>query len=196
MLPAGEAIFWASIGILVYTYLGYPLLLAIVSPLFRRRSPEPGYTPSLTILIAAYNEEAGIRAKIERTLALVYPREKLEILVLSDGSTDRTDEIVRSISDPGVRLLRVEGRKGKKKAQNEGVLQARGEILVFSDTTTIYHSQALLYLACNYSDRHVGAVSGRYQYFYSHCNSPTGLGTVAFWNYENFVKFMQSRIRE
>ena len=195
MLTAFEVIFWASIGILFYTYLGYPLLLAIVSRLFSRRSLVPGYTPSLSILIAAYNEEAGIRTKIERTLALAYPREKIEILVLSDGSTDRTDEIVNSISDPRVRLLRVEGRKGKTNAQNEGVLSARGEVLVFSDATTIYHPQALFYLACNYSDPQVGAASGRYQYFDSHGTSPTGLGTVAFWNYENFIKMMQSRIR-
>jgi len=155
MLTAFEVIFWASIGIIFYTYSGYPLLLAIVSRLFSRRSLVPGYTPSLSILIAAYNEEAGIRTKIERTLALAYPREKIEILVLSDGSTDRTDEIVNSISDPRVRLLRVEGRKGKTNAQNEGVLSARGEVLVFSDATTIYHPQALLYLACNYSDPQV-----------------------------------------
>src|SRR6267154_3457075 len=195
MLTAFEVIFWASIGIIFYTYSGYPLLLAIVSRLFSRRSLVPGYTPSLSILIAAYNEEAGIRTKIERTLALAYPREKIEILVLSDGSTDRTDEIVNSISDPRVRLLRVEGRKGKTNAQNEGVLSARGEVLVFSDATTIYHPQALFYLACNYSDPQVGAASGRYQYFDSHGTSPTGLGTVAFWNYENFIKMMQSRIR-
>jgi cellulose synthase/poly-beta-1,6-N-acetylglucosamine synthase-like glycosyltransferase len=175
--------------------LGYPLLLAIVSRLFSRRSPDPGYTPSLSVLIAAYNEEAGIRTKIERTLALDYPPEKLEILVLSDGSTDRTDEIVQSMSDPRVRLLRVEGRKGKTNAQNEGVVRARGDVLVFSDATTIYHPQALLYLACNYSDPRVRAVSGRYQYFDSHGKSPTGLGTVAFWSYENLIKIMQSRIR-
>ncbi|HXN53028.1 MAG TPA: glycosyltransferase family 2 protein [Candidatus Acidoferrum sp.] len=195
MLPAFEAIYWASVGVLIYIYLGYPLFLVIISRLFSRRSPEPGYTPNLSVLIAAYNEEAGIQEKIERTLALDYPRERLEILVLSDGSTDRTDEIVQSMSDPRVRLLHVAGRKGKTNAQNEGVAHARGEVLVFSDATTIYHPQALLFLACNYSDPRVAAVSGRYQYFDSGGKSPTGLGTVAFWNYENFIKTMQSRIR-
>lgn len=195
MLIVFEAIYWASLGILFYIYLGYPLLLAIISRWFSRRGPEPGYTPDLSILIAAYNEEAGIREKIHQTLALDYPAEKLEILVLSDGSTDRTDEIVQSIPDPRVRLLRVAGRKGKTNAQNEGVARARGEVLVFSDATTVYHPQALLYLATNYSDPHVGAVSGRYQYFDAKGKSPTGLGTVAFWNYENFIKSMQSRIQ-
>src|ERR1700682_4286969 len=195
MLPAFEAIYWASVGVLIYIYLGYPLFLVIISRLFSRRSPEPGYTPNLSVLIAAYNEEAGIQEKIERTLALDYPRERLEILVLSDGSTDRTDESVQSMSDPRVRLLHVAGRKGKTNAQNEGVAHARGEVLVFSDATTIYDPQDLLFLACNYSDPRVAAVSGRYQYFDSGRKSPTGLATVAFCNYENFIKTMQSRIR-
>jgi len=190
-----KTVCFVSIAILVYIYFGYPMLLFLVSRLFPDRRLPTGYAPNLSVLIAAYNEQAGIRKKIETTLALDYPQDKLEILVLSDGSTDETDAIVRSISDPRVRLLRIEGRKGKTKAQNEGVVQARGEVLVFSDATTTYHPQALLYLACNYADPHVGAVSGRYQYFDSGGKSPTGLGTIAFWNYENFIKRMQSRVR-
>ena len=195
MSPISKAVFWMSVGVLIYIYFGYPMLLFFASRLFPSRRAPTGYTPSLSVLIAAYNEEAGIRKKIESTFALDYPPDRLEILVLSDGSTDQTDSIVRSIPDPRVRLLRVEGRKGKTKAQNEGVAQARGEVLIFSDATTIYHPQALLYLACNYSDPRVGAVSGRYQYFDAGGKSPTGMGTVAFWNYENFIKGMQSRIR-
>jgi len=194
MSPLFEAVYWICVAIFVYVYFGYPLLLLLLSRLFPGGRPATGYTPTVSVLIAAYNEETGIREKIERTLALDYPPDKLEILVLSDGSTDQTDAIVRSILDPRVRLLRIEGRKGKTKAQNEGVTQARGEILIFSDATTIYHRQALLYLTSNYADPRVGAVSGRYQYFDSGGKSPTGMGTVAFWNYENFIKAMQSRI--
>jgi len=145
-------------------------------------------------MVAAYNEEVGIKKKIEQTLNLDYPVNKMEIVVLSDGSTDRTDEIVQSFRDPRIRLLHVCGRKGKTNAQNEGVLEARGEVLVFSDATTIYHPQALRYLASKYIDPGVGAVSGRYRYFDPQGNSPTGLGTMAFWNYENFIKKMQSTI--
>jgi cellulose synthase/poly-beta-1,6-N-acetylglucosamine synthase-like glycosyltransferase len=190
-----QILFWVSLIALVYVYAGYPLLLAILSLLFRRRRAEPGYTPFLSILIAAYNEEGGIQNKLERTLALDYPADRSEIIVLSDGSTDRTDEIVESFPDPRVRLLRVTGRKGKTNAQNEGASIAQGDVLIFSDATTIYHPQALRYLASNYMDPQVGAVSGRYQYFDPQGKSPTGLGTVAFWNYENFIKMMQSRIR-
>ena len=181
-------------GLLVYVYIGYPVLLAALGTIRRRRPPEIGFTPSISVLIAAYNEAAAIGRKIEQTLALEYPASKLEILVVSDGSTDFTDEIVKSISDPRVRLLRVEGRLGKTNAQNEGVQQCRGEVIVFSDATAVYHPKALLYLAAHYADAKVGAVSGRYKYFDPENSSPTGLGSVAFWNYENMIKLLQSRI--
>lgn len=190
-----ELTLWLALGALFYVYAGYPMVLGLLSAFVPRRRAEPGYTPTLSFLIAAYNEEANILRKIEHTLALDYPKERIEILVLSDGSTDRTDEIVQSISDARVRLLHVSGRNGKTHAQNEGVKVAKGDVLIFSDATTAYHPQALRFLACNYADRRVGAVSGRYQYFDAEGSSPTGLGTIAFWNYENMIKMMQSRIR-
>lgn len=195
MVQLTEIFFWLSVTALLYVYIGYPFTLLCLSAFCRTARATPGYTPFLSILIAAYNEEAGIKKKIEQSLDLDYPPDKLEILVLSDGSTDRTNEIVQSFSDPRVRLLHLRGRKGKTNAQNEGVRYARGEVLVFSDATTIYHRQALRYLASNYADSSVGAVSGRYQYFDLQGSSPTGLGTMAFWNYENYVKKMQSTIR-
>jgi len=190
-----EIAFWLSLTALLYVYVGYPLLLGVISLFFRAQRPEPTYTPFLSVLIAAYNEEQGIRVKLEQTLRLEYPADRMEVIVLSDGSTDRTDEIVESFADDRVRLLRLTGRRGKTNAQNEGVQIAMGEVLIFSDATTTYHPQALLYLASNYADPNVGAASGRYQYFDRAGSSPTGLGTVAFWNYENFIKTMQSRIR-
>jgi cellulose synthase/poly-beta-1,6-N-acetylglucosamine synthase-like glycosyltransferase len=181
-------------ALLFYVYIGYPLLLAMLGLFFRRPRTKTGYTPSISVLIAAYNEEAAIRRKIEQTLSLEYPADKLEILVVSDGSTDRTDEIVESVPDPRVRLLRMKARGGKTNGQNEGVKHCRGEIIVFSDATAIYHTKALLYLASHYSDPNVGAVSGRYKYFDPEDSSSTGLGSVAFWNYENMIKLLQSRI--
>jgi cellulose synthase/poly-beta-1,6-N-acetylglucosamine synthase-like glycosyltransferase len=186
---------WLSLGTLVYVYLGYPLLLAIFALFVRRPKAPLGYFPTISVLIAAYNEEAGIHKKIDQTLALDYPADKIEIIVLSDCSTDRTDAIVKSFTDPRVRLFRAPQRKGKTNAQNLGVEFAKGEVLVFSDATTVYHPLALQYLATNYADRKVGAVSGRYQYFDPEGQSPTGSGMIAFWNYENFIKMMQSRIK-
>jgi cellulose synthase/poly-beta-1,6-N-acetylglucosamine synthase-like glycosyltransferase len=192
---AAQIVLWLAALALFYVYAGYPLLLALIGFFVRRRRPEPGFHPRISVLIAAYNEEEAIERKIRQTLALEYPPEKLEVIVLSDCSTDRTDEIVAAFPDSRVRLLRMPERGGKTHAQNQGVKQAQGEIVVFSDATAIYHAKALLYLACNYQDPTIGAVSGRYQYFDPGDQSPTGLGSVAFWNYENMIKKLQSRVR-
>src|SRR6476469_1837209 len=188
-------VFWLAAFLLFYVYAGYPLLLAVIGLFVRRPQTEAGYTPHISVLIAAYNEEEAIERKIQQTLALEYPHEKLEVLVLSDCSTDRTDEIVNAFPDSRVRLVRMPERRGKTFAQNIGVKEATGEVIIFSDATAIYHPKALLYLACSYQYSAVGAVSGRYQYFDPGEKSPTGLGSVAFWNYENMIKKLQSRIR-
>lgn len=177
-----------------YAYIGYPLALFVIAAFFKVRKADLGYTPSISVLITAYNEDAGIRRKLEQTIALDYPPEKLEIVVVSDGSTDRTDQIVESFPDSRVRLVRVTDRKGKTNAQNIGVSQCSGEVVVFSDATTIYHSESLRYLAANYVDPKAGAVSGRYQYFDRSGVSSTGVGSIAFWSYENLIKYFQSKI--
>ena len=179
---------------IVYTYVGYPVLILLIGACYRRRSPNLEYCPTISVLIAAHNEAASIGRKIEQTLALDYPTDKLEIIVSSDCSTDGTDEIVRSFRDRGVRLIQAKKWRGKTAAQNDGVKRARGEIIVFSDATTTYHPQVLRYLAANYQDKKVGAVTGRNHYFDLNQSSPTGLGSAAFWNYENIIKTMQSRI--
>ena len=189
-----EAVFWVAVAVLSYVYAGYPALLMGLSLFCRRPKKEPGYCPVLSVLIAAYNEEAHIGRKLAETLALDYPADKLEIVVVSDGSTDRTDAIVRANQDPRVHFLRVPRQQGKTHAQNEGVKLCCGEVIVFSDATATYHYKALLQLACHYDDPQVGAVSGRYQYFDPEGESPTGLGSMAFWNYENLIKKLQSRI--
>ncbi|MGC2697698.1 MAG: glycosyltransferase family 2 protein [Candidatus Angelobacter sp.] len=194
MACIARLVFWLVMLALFYVYAGYPLLLALIGLFVRRSRPDPGYCPRISVLIAAYNEEAAIERKIQQTLALEYPAEKIEVLILSDCSTDRTDEIVNAFPDSRVRLIRMPERRGKTHAQNQGVKQASGEVIIFSDATAIYHAKALLYLACNYQDASVGAVSGRYQYFDPGDQSPTGLGSVAFWNYENMIKKLQSRI--
>src|SRR5882724_10676625 len=190
-----QIILWLAAFMLFYVYVGYPFLLALIGFFAHSRRPEPGYCPQISVSIAVYNEEEAIERKIRQTLALEYPPDKLEVIVLSDCSTDGTDEIVAAFPDRRVRLLRMPERGGKTYAQNQGVKQAQGEVIVFSDATAIYHQKALLYLACNYQDPTIGAVSGRYQYFDPGDQSPTGLGSVAFWNYENMVKKLQSRVR-
>jgi cellulose synthase/poly-beta-1,6-N-acetylglucosamine synthase-like glycosyltransferase len=179
---------------LFYAYVGYPALMAILASLVRTRPKQPGYEPKISVLITAYNEAATIGRKIEQTLKLNYRADRLDILVVSDGSNDGTDQIVRSFEDRRVRLLRIDDRKGKTNGQNEGVKCCGGEVIVFSDATAVYHADALRYLACHYEEDGVGAVSGRYQYFDPDGTSPSGLGSVAFWNYENWIKRFQSRV--
>src|SRR5258708_15915856 len=191
MVNGARIAFWLFALLLFYVYAGYPLLLALIGMFARRPRPDAGYSPRISVLIAAYNEEEAIERKIQQTLALEYPSDKIEVLVLSDCSTDRTDEIVKAFPDSRVRLVRMPERRGKTFAQNVGVKEATGEFIIFSDATAIYHAKALLYLACNYQDGSVGAVSGRYQYFDPGEQSPTGLGSVAFWNYENMINKMQ-----
>lgn len=186
-------VFWIAIGCVAFAYVGYSLSIVVIGLFARRKLKRADITPTVTFLITAYNEEKNLAAKIEGTLALDYPKDKLEIIIASDGSTDRTDEIARSFADRNVRLVRVEGRVGKTETQNQAVRQARNEIIIFSDATTQYESQALRKIVRNYNDPEVGAVSGRYEYF-NPTGAAIGVGSVYFWKYENFIKRTQTRI--
>ena len=153
------------------------------------------YQPSLSILIAAYNEEASIANKVNQTLDLDYPSDKLEVVVVSDGSTDRTNEIMSAFAHPQVRFF-VAPRGGKTNAQNFGVERCRGEIVVFSDATSVYKTDALRQLAAYFTDPTVGAVSGVCRFFDGRDGkSPTGLGQILYGGYEQAIRIFQSRIR-
>ncbi len=189
-----EWIFWLLVGTIFYTYFGYALLIPLIGLFVKRPVDRRDITPRVTFLITAYNEEKNIRKKLTEVLALDYPHEQLEVMVASDGSTDRTDEIVGEFRDRGVVLKRVEGRVGKTATQNEAVKAAAGEIIIFSDATTVYERDAIRKLVRNYNDPQVGAVSGRYEYV-NPTGAPVGTGSILFWKYENFIKSMQTRIR-
>src|SRR5262249_32643964 len=133
MITAEQIFFWTCVSVLGYVYLGYPLIVYLASVFFPKDVKRTEIEPQVTVLITAFNEEASIREKLENTLKINYPADKLEILVASDGSTDRTDEIVGEFADRGVRLFRQEGRVGKTTTQNNAVKQASGEIILFSD---------------------------------------------------------------
>jgi cellulose synthase/poly-beta-1,6-N-acetylglucosamine synthase-like glycosyltransferase len=188
-----EVVFWGSAGLVVFAYGGYSLVIFLLSVVRNRRVRRADIEPMVTMIITAYNEEKDIGRKLDQTLALDYPRERMEIIVASDGSTDRTDEIVGGYAAHGIRLVRVEGRLGKTGTQNEAVRHAKGEIVVFSDATTRYDPRAIRKLVRNYADPEVGAVSGRYEYV-SATGASMGLGTILFWKYENLIKTLQTRI--
>src|SRR6185503_13691887 len=132
------AIFWVTLGLVAYVYVGYPCLVFVLASIRPRPvRKDRDHLPSVSFVVAAYNEESAIRDKLRNTLALAYPAERLQIIVASDGSTDRTDDIVRTEFGGRVQLLALGGRHGKTLAQNRVVAEvATGDILAFSDATT------------------------------------------------------------
>jgi cellulose synthase/poly-beta-1,6-N-acetylglucosamine synthase-like glycosyltransferase len=156
----GGILFWAGLLGLLHTYVFYPLSLLLLA---RKPPPppeDPVEWPSVSILIPAYNEEIHIGAKIENCLVLDYPPDKLEVLIGSDCSTDRTVEIVKTFSDPRIRLFEMEQRSGKVGVLNRLAREARGEILVFTDANTFINADALNRMARHFREPSVGAVSG------------------------------------
>ena len=193
MTTLTQILFFAAVIGVAYVYFGYPLVVLILS----MARPRPVYrktiTPSVTLLIAAYNEAECIAATIENKLGLDYPREKLEIIVISDGSTDNTDEIVRRYEGERVRLIRQEPRAGKTSALNLAVGHANGEILVFSDANSSYAPDALRFLVENFNDPKVGYVTGKMIYT-NPDGSPVGDGCTAYMKYENFLRAAETRV--
>jgi len=180
--------------IIFYAYLGYPLTITFFS-LFAKNPvlKNDQFRPTVSILIAAYNEESFIEQKILNTLELDYPKDKFEMVVVSDGSTDKTDEIVKRFAAQNIKLLRVEGRVGKTEARNQAVLLSRSEIIVFSDATAIYEKNAIKKLVRNFADISVGMVSGNLHYV-EQSEGQMGLATKLYWNYERVIKLAQSKL--
>ncbi|HEX8560205.1 MAG TPA: glycosyltransferase family 2 protein [Pyrinomonadaceae bacterium] len=189
---AAEVLFWAGAAALAYAYAGYPALVWLVSRLRPRAVARAAAEPSVTVIITAYNEERDLAAKLENTLALDYPKEKLEIIVASDCSSDRTDEIARSFAGRGVWLHRQPERLGKTAAQNAAVELARGEVVLFSDATTLYRSDVLRAMAPNFADASVGCVAGKLIYVDPGATA-VGSGAKSYWGYETFLKTHESR---
>ena len=193
-----KVLFWLSLFLIFYAYVGYPLLITFLSFLVDNKFKKAEIEPFVTLLITAFNEEKDIAAKLENSLALDYPKDKFEIVVASDGSTDATDAIVKSFEDNDagipVRLHRVEGRVGKTATQNSAVKVCRGEIIIFSDAASMYDRNAIRAIVRNYADPNVGAVSGMYNYV-NKDGASVGFATILFWNFENFIKNRQTRIR-
>ena len=188
-----EIVLWLSAAALGYTYAGYPLLLMIVSRLRRREVRRGAFEPTVSVIVTAYKEERDLAAKLENTLALDYPAELLEIIVASDCSTDRTDEITRAFAERGVRLVRQPQRLGKTAAQNMAVAEAHGEIILFSDATSLYEPDVLRVMMPNFADATVGCVAGRLIYV-DPADSRVGRGARSYWGYETFLKQHESQI--
>jgi cellulose synthase/poly-beta-1,6-N-acetylglucosamine synthase-like glycosyltransferase len=155
-----EAVFWLSFAFVFYVYIGYPLLLMVWHRLVQRRVAKGCFEPTVTLVLAAYNEHATIEDKLVNCLSQQYPREKLQIVVSLDGPTDGTDRIAQRFAERGVEIIHSTGHRGKAAALNAAVEKARGEILVFVDARQRLENDAVRNLVTNFQDASVGAASG------------------------------------
>src|SRR5262245_30731830 len=188
-----QVIFVAAMAMISFIYAGYPALMFALSLMLKRPVRRADITPRVSIIIAAYNEERDIANKLKNTLALDYPRHRMEIIVASDCSTHRTDEIVRGFSARGVILCRQPERFGKTIAQNRAVNVSSGAILIFSDATTMYEPDAIRKIVRSFADPEVGCVAGQLIYV-DGAASAVGKGCRSYWGYEKFLKRCESRI--
>jgi cellulose synthase/poly-beta-1,6-N-acetylglucosamine synthase-like glycosyltransferase len=188
-----EALFWLSVFLVAYPYLVYPAVVWLIGLAAPRPARRADHEPAVTVLVPAYNEAECIAGTLEHLLAQDYPAAKLQIIVISDGSDDGTDDIVRAHAKRGVELLRQEGRGGKALALNAGVRRARGGIIVFCDANARFAPDAVRQMARNFADPAVGYVTGRLALL-SSGQTVSGGGGSAYLRYENLVRSLESRV--
>lgn len=194
MNTAIESVFWLLIGVAAYVYIGYPALLVALGAIIRRPVRRAQCEPTVSMLVAAYNEADIIEAKLRNALALDYPSDRLEIVVASDGSTDGTAAIARRFAeDTRVRICDYPVRRGKLATLNATVPELRGDIIVLSDASSMLAGNALRELAANLADPTVGAVSGVYKVRDRHA-AELGDQEGLYWRYETFLKTREARI--
>ena len=186
-----ELLLGGSILLIVYAYFGYPLSLFVMSFFVSKGVRRAPFFPYTTIIITAYNEEKRIRNKLENTLGLEYPKEELQIIVASDGSTDRTNEIARGFHKNGVELLEIQDRKGKENAQKEAVKRAEGMIIVFTDVATMLEPGGLKQIISNFADPSIGCVSSEDR-FLSKDGKPCGEGL--YIRYEMWLRRLECKV--
>jgi cellulose synthase/poly-beta-1,6-N-acetylglucosamine synthase-like glycosyltransferase len=192
MSTAAVWIFWSSIAFLFYAYGGFALLVGLVGLVQRRGVRKLPITPSVSLIIAAYNEEKVIAERLDNALAMDYPRERLQILVASDGSTDRTDDIVASYASKGVLLLSLP-RRGKIRTLNAAVTRATGKILVFTDANIMCRPDTLRALVSNFADASVGGVAGHTTYTLDPDSESSSYGERLYWRYDTWLKKLESQ---
>jgi cellulose synthase/poly-beta-1,6-N-acetylglucosamine synthase-like glycosyltransferase len=187
-------IFWSGLAVPAYAYLGYPALLALLRIVLRRPVRKEAVEPPVSLLIPAFNEAEMIAQKIENSLALDYPPEKLEIVVACDGSRDATPELARRASEgTRVRVLDYPVNKGKIENLNQSVPQLAHGIVVFSDAAAMLYKDSIRKIVRNFADPQVGAVSGKYTVVKAD-EVHTGKSEDFYWRYETLLKVMESEI--
>jgi cellulose synthase/poly-beta-1,6-N-acetylglucosamine synthase-like glycosyltransferase len=189
-----ELVFWCAIGALFYTYLGYPALIWLRA-LLRPHPPRAlGGEPMVTVVVVAHDEGPRIEARILNLLSLDYPRERIEIVIASDGSHDDTARRARRFEKAGVRVINGFRTHGKPAMLNSVVPAARGEIVVLADARQRFDSAALRALVAPFADPRVGAVSGELVLTPARGAAPVGAGVGAYWRYEKWIRNSEGRV--
>ncbi len=182
--------FWISISFIFYTYLGYPLLLVLLARLFPHTCSRGTCMPVVSVVMAACNESRNISKRLENLLSQDYPSDRYQIIVVSDGSSDRTNEIVSSYENRNVLLIPLAERVGKALALIQGVNRAVGDIVVFADARQSFAPDAVRQLVSSFADPAVGCVSGELM-FLDDAESGIRAEMGAYWRYEKAVRKLE-----
>jgi len=195
MLAPAEVIFWACLAVGLYPYAGYPLCVALLRAIRPRPVHAAPIVPRVTVVIAAYNEASHIEATVRNKLDQDYPRGLLDVMVVSDASTDGTDEVLMRLAqqDPRIAFFRQEPRAGKTAALNSMLQRAQGEIIVFADANSMYRPDTVRRLVAPFADPGVGYASGRMLYVDPQ-GSLVGDGCTAYMRYENALRTLESAV--
>lgn len=184
-----------SFASIFYVLVGYPMIVIVLARILGRHRVTDELDdshPSVTVIVAAYNEQSVIADRIQNLLSLNYPNDRLTILVAADGSDDRTAEIARSFADDRVIVLADGPRRGKAAAINRAIAMVESELVVFSDANNEYEPDGLIHLVAPFSNPEVGAVTGAKRVKPS--DDQVGLGEGLYWRYESLIKVAESRI--
>jgi len=188
-----KVLLWMSLAAILWPHIGYPIFLYVLARLRPSSARQEDIEPTVSVIIAAHNEERVIAAKVGATLELDYPAEKLDVIVAADGCTDATCEIAAELGDPRVRVLDLRDRNGKTAAQNAAAAAAGGEILVFTDATTEVPEGAIRGLVSYFADDSVGCAGAALEYV-SRAGTAVGSGGEKYWDYEKSIKRLESRV--
>ena len=196
LVPILKIFFWTSIFIVFYSYLGYGILLWLLvnlKKIFRKPKSgkaDPNFQPAVALVVAAYNEEDYIEEKINNSLQLDYPRDLIELIFVTDGSSDRTPEIISKY--PSIKLLHQPERKGKSAAMNRSIEHINASIIVFCDANTALNKDCIKEIVKHYADPKVGGVAGEKKIIEKDINTAAASGEGFYWRYESFLKKLDS----
>ena len=195
-MSLAETAFWVCLALVAYTYAGYPAMVFVFARLMNRAVKKADIEPRVTLVISAYNEEREILNTVENKLAQDYPAQRLEVIVISDGSSDNTDRIVAELAsrhDGRLRLLRQEPRQGKTSALNLALRHSAADIVLFADANSMYAPKAVRSLVRSFADPSVGYVTGRMVYV-NPGRAGIGEGSGSYISYENVLRAMETRL--